>query len=249
MANLLELEFILTQAANVAFLLIIQYANGILVIKKNVRVNYTRKINHFLLFFIPIFLNRGYIYAESFELFTMGAFLAVFKFIFYIKPIRERVSFINVMFHSFDRPEDRPYTLLWIVTQTAAGYAVLIPMSLLFANNNIFHLILIPILVYGIGDGLAEPVGVRFGRIRYNAYALFTNRKYFRTIEGSAVVFLTSLVVVLFYASYFSQVQFIAALIAIPVGMTLAEAFSPHTWDSPIMFFVGYMILFGVKML
>jgi len=125
----------------------------------------------------------------------------------------------------------------------------LIPMSLLFANNNIFHLILIPILVYGIGDGLAEPVGVRFGRIRYNAYALFTNRKYFRTIEGSAVVFLTSLVVVLFYASYFSQVQFIAALIAIPVGMTLAEAFSPHTWDSPIMFFVGYMILFGVKML
>jgi hypothetical protein len=30
------------------------------------------------------------------------------------------------------------------------------------------------------------------------------------------------------------------------MGMTLAEAFSPHTWDTPYMFLVGTVSLLGI---
>ncbi len=246
---ILDWSFLLKQASNIFVLVAVQYCNGLLVLHKGVKVNYTRKINHFMLFFIPIFLNRGYAYEEDFLLYFLGAFMAVAKFIFYTRPVRDRVSLIRTMFRSFDRPEDRPRTLLWIVTQTAMGYMVLLPMGVLFAYYDLLHLMLIPILIYGIGDGLAEPVGVRFGRCKYPAYALFTGKEYFRTLEGSSMVFLTSVAVVLAFHSYFTTQQLILALLALPVIMTLAEAFSPHTWDSPIMFLVGYMTLFGIKMI
>jgi len=246
---LLDWSFLLKQVSNIFVLVAVQYCNGLLVLHKGVKVNYTRKINHFMLFFIPIYLNRGYAYEADFFLYFLGAFMAVAKFIFYTRPVRDRVPLIRTMFHSFDRPEDRPRTLLWIVTQTASGYMVLLPMGVLFAYYDLLYLMLIPILIYGIGDGLAEPVGVRFGRHKYPAYALFTGKEYFRTLEGSSMVFLTSVVVVLAFHSYFTTQQLIVALLALPVIMTLAEAFSPHTWDSPIMFLVGYMILFGIKMI
>lgn len=249
MEKIYDFSYILNQSSNVFFLVFIQYVNGLLVIHKNFRVNYTRKINHFLLFFIPIFLNRGYIHEEAFWLYAIGAVLAVAKFVFYVKPIRDRVPFIKTMFASFDRPEDRPYTLLWIVTQTSAGYLVLLPASLLFAYYDLFYLVTIPILIYGIGDGLAEPVGVRFGKHHYSAYALFTRRGYTRSLEGSAAVFVTSLVVVAFFHQYFEPRQLVVALLAVPVIMTLVEALSPHTWDAPTMFFAGYLTLFGIGVL
>jgi hypothetical protein len=37
----------------------------------------------------------------------------------------------------------------------------------------------------------------------------------------------------------FSTPQFIGALLIVPISITLAEAFSPHTWDTPYMFLVG----------
>lgn len=246
MENIFEWGFLLSQSFNVFLLVFSQYVNGLLVEYKNVKVNYTRKINHFLLFLIPIFLNQDLIHSENIGLFILGAALAVFKFVFYIKPIRERVPFIKTMFNSFDRPEDRPHTLLWITSQTAVGYLVLIPMSLLFANNGLLELVLIPIFIYSIGDGLAEPVGVYFGKHAYRVHALFTKKKYTRTLEGSSVVFLTSIGVILFYHASFSPGQFIVALLTVPILMTLAEALSPHTWDSPTMFLVGYLTLFNI---
>jgi dolichol kinase len=108
-------------------------------------------------------------------------------------------------------------------------------------------LILIPILITAIGDGLAEPVGVRFGRYKYRVSALFTDKKYYRTLEGSACVFITSLVIVGLYQAAFTAPQFVAAMIVMPVVMTLVEAFSPHTWDSPSLFLAGYLVLFGIS--
>lgn len=234
------------QLINIATLCLIQYSTGWLAKYKQVKVNYTRKINHFTLFFVPILIGRGYAIEESFGLFALGAVLALVKFVFYIQPIRKRIRIIAIMFNSFDRPEDRPYTLLWLTTQTAAGYLIILPMSILFRHYNLLHLALIPIIIYGIGDGLAEPVGVTFGRYQYAVKALFTNKKYVRTLEGSACVFFTSLIVLLFYYSHFSPRQLAVALATIPLLMTLAEAISPHTWDSPLMFLVGYLSLFGI---
>ena len=116
-------------------------------------------------------------------------------------------------------------------------------------TRKINHFVLIPILINGIGDGLAEPVGVRFGRHTYRVYALFSKRQYHRTLEGSACVFLSSLVIIAFHHDAFTLWQWIAALVLVPVCMTLAEAFSPHTWDTPFLFLTGYLAVFAVSLL
>ncbi|MBC8174032.1 MAG: hypothetical protein H8E82_00030, partial [Candidatus Marinimicrobia bacterium] len=95
-----------------------------------------------------------------------------------------------------------------------------------------------------IGDGLAEPIGIRFGKHKYQTFALFTKRKYVRTLEGSACVFITSLIVIILFGSSLSTIQFIVALIAFPIVMTLAEAKAPHSWDNPFLFSIGGVLLY-----
>ena len=227
----------------------IQYVTGSLVYYKGIKVNYTRKINHFALFFVPMFLDKFIPVKPSLELLIIGSILAVAGLIIYIKPVRIKSNFIQRMFLSFDRPEDRPNTLLWLSTQTAFGFLVLIPFIILFYTSGYEYLIIIPILVNGIGDGLAEPVGVRFGKHKYQTYALFSKIKYERTLEGSACVFITSVVVILFFQSGFTSSEFIYVIIIFPIVMTLSEAFAPHTWDTPFLFFFGYSIIYLIKII
>ncbi len=237
----------LNQLIKAALLYSTQYCTGLLVTYKGMKVNYTRKINHFILFLVPVYVDRGFAYEESFGLFVLGAFIAVLSLGIYLEPVRNRISIIATMFKSFDRPEDRPHTLLWLSTQLAAGYIVLIPMIVLFYYFDLMHLIFLPILINGIGDGLAEPVGVRFGRHSYTVKALFSRKKYVRTLEGSACVFFTTIIVLALSHSYLTSWQLVAALVFMPPLMTLAEAFSPHTWDTPFIFLVGYLTLFSIS--
>lgn len=237
----------LNQLIKAVLLYSTQYCTGLLVKYKGMKVNYTRKINHFILFLVPVYVDRGFAYEESFGLFVLGAFIAILSLAIYLEPVRNRVSIIATMFKSFDRPEDRPHTLLWLSTQLAAGYIVLIPMIVLFYFFDLMHLIFLPILINGIGDGLAEPVGVRFGKHSYTVRALFSRKKYVRTLEGSACVFFTTIIVLVLSHSYFTPWQLIAALVFMPPLMTLAEAFSPHTWDTPFLFLVGYLTLFSIS--
>jgi dolichol kinase len=244
-----EAVFLLNQTIKGVLLYLIQYGNGLLVRHRGVKVNYTRKINHFALFFIPMYLDRVFAYENSLGLFVLGSLLVIVTLAIYVKPVRDRVPFIATMFLSFDRPEDRPRTLLWLSTQITTGFLVIIPMIVLFTHQGLLDLVLIPVLINGIGDGLAEPVGVRFGRHKYEVYALFTDKKYVRSLEGSACVFIASLLIVAFHFVYFTQPQFIVALIALPFLMTLAEALAPHTWDTPFLFFVGYSSLFLISLI
>jgi len=98
------------------------------------------------------------------------------SFLIFIKPIRSRIPFIATAFSSFDRPEDRPYTILWFVIQELSGYLVLMPAIYLYEKYNIASLLSIPILVSVFGDGLAEPIGITFGKRRYLTYAIFSKK-------------------------------------------------------------------------
>ena len=155
----------------------VAYASGSLVYYKGVKVNYTRKINHFALFFVPMVLDNIVPLEPSIESIIIGSSLSVGSLIIYIKPVRNKSRIIQRMFLSFDRPEDRPNTLLWLSTQITVGYLILIPFIIYFFTIGYGNLILIPILVIVIGDGLAEPVGVKFGKIQYNTYSLFSTKK------------------------------------------------------------------------
>jgi len=119
----------------------------------------------------------------------------------------------------------------------------MLPMIWLCGQWGLESLVLIPILINVIGDGLAEPVGVRFGTHEYKTKALFTNKEYVRTLEGSACVLITGFIVVAMYFDYFTPIQFVLAMLIVPIVMTLTEAYSPHTWDTPFLMFTGYASL------
>jgi dolichol kinase len=239
-------DFALFQVSVLASLVTVQYCAGLLVRHKRIKVNYTRKINHFALFFIPVFLRSVFPHEQSFWRFVAGCVIGTVSLFIYIKPIRDRISIIATMFLSFDRPEDRPNTLWWLFTQILAGYIVLVPAVIFFVLNGLAEIIWIPILIIAFGDGLAEPVGIRFGKHQYETYAFFSKKKYVRSMEGSACVFLASIVVVAVFHSSFTQLQFIFALIFVPFLMTFVEAFSPHTWDGPTLTLAGYSALYAI---
>ena len=239
-------DFLWFQISILASLLTIQYCTGLLVRHKGVKVNYTRKINHFALFFVPLFLRSVFPHEPSFGRFITGCVIGTLILFIYIKPLRNKIPGIATMFLSFDRPEDRPHTLRWLVIQYIASYIVLIPILIYLDSIGKPSLLLIPFLVNGIGDGLAEPVGVRFGRHKYSVYALFSKKKYVRSLEGSACVFVTSIVTVLLLYTSFTPNQFLAAIVSIPISMTLTEAIAPHTIDSPFLYAASGLATFGI---
>lgn len=229
--------------------LLLFYLCGHVVNRYSVRVNYTRKIMHFALFFLPQSLLSIFPYQTSVMTAIMNAVLTLCVLGLFVKPLRERFIPLGVMFRAIDRPEDRPYTLLWLITQFLASYLVIMPLVFVLEHLHLRELLSIPILIIGVGDGLAEPVGVRFGKHHYQTKAIFSDRKYTRSIEGSLCVFVVSVLAICYYKQMFSDLQFVTALTIIPILMTITEALSPHTWDSPFLYLIGGLSLIFVLQL
>lgn len=224
----------------------IAYYGGRLVQDHSVKVNYTRKLNHFAHFFLPILL-PFILYEPSGKELLLTTFLSLAFFLLFVKPIRDRVKIIRVMFMSFDRPEDRPYTLLWTTSQIVVAMVMLIPIRYYEYLTGLYGLALLPVLVNGIGDGLAEPVGVKFGKHRYKTKALFVKRSYERSIEGSLCVLLSTFFALFILRDLLSHQEMFAAIILLPIVMTITEAKSPHTWDAPFLYLVGGSLMILIK--
>ncbi len=223
---------------------VIVFLEGLLVLKLNWKVNYTRKINHFFVFFSPYLLKTIFPFEETLYSQIIIALVGLSTLTIYLKPIRENIKIVTIMFAAFDRPEDRPHTLKWLFTQYLVTYIVAVPLWLLFDRLGHTEAIPIIILINAIGDGLAEPIGIRWGKHKYKVKALFTKTTYTRSLEGSACVFFVSFFAIAAYYNSFTPYQLIAAFIAVPIVSTLAEAKSPHTWDSPFIFlFTGISLL------
>jgi phytol kinase len=228
---------------------VIVFLEGLLVLKFNWKVNYTRKINHFFVFFSPYLLKLIFPFEECLYSQILIAMVGLSTLVIYIKPIRENVNFVATMFAAFDRPEDKPHTLKWLFTQYLVTYLVAVPLWLIFDRIGHTEAIPIIILINAVGDGLAEPIGIKFGKHKYKVKALFTTTSYTRSIEGSACVFVVGVLAIVAYHTSFSTLQFIIALLFVPTVATLAEAKSPHTWDSPFIFlFTGISLLLIYQM-
>jgi phytol kinase len=236
----------LSEAIRSAALFALAYALGTQVLRGRIRVNYTRKVLHFTLFFVPLALYGSLPYRGGADtaLFSSLVFLA--SILLMSEPLRTRSRFLATAFAAFDRPEDRPFTLRWLSTQILATYAVLLLLIVWLQRYDKVALIYITVLVAAIGDGLAEPVGVRFGRHTYRTRALFTDRTYTRSLEGSACVLLSGILAVFLLRGQLEPAQFALALLVIPIAMTLAEARSPHTWDGPFLYLAGGLATIAV---
>ena len=211
------------------------------------KVNYTRKLQHFAAYLAPLinpFGKHDGLLPHLWEtLFVMLTFLVL------IKPLRENVRFFMLQFNSMDRPEDRPHTLKWIILgNLLPGLLLSVYFQYLFEKVlNAPFLVMIVVIAVSIGDGLAEPVGMYLGKHKYTVPAWNFKRRYTRSYAGSACVFFTTLIAVLaFNADFQTMRQFIAAIVILPPLMTFAEAFAPHSMDTPVMMLSGYTVLAGI---
>merc|ERR1719424_746652 len=103
------------------------------------------------------------------------------------------------------------------------------------------------VFITGLGDGLAEPVGIYLGRHKYFCSSLGGTRKYRRSLEGSACVFLSGLIFTTCWYNYFTTAwEYWLVMLILPPLMTYAEAKSPHTMDTPFLMGIGGLVLWLV---
>ncbi len=215
-----------------------------LVQKEKLKVNYSRKILHFAQLLSIFIINKTF-FNYSIEYFAISGALSLVESLIMVEPLRRRSRFIAFMFLSYDRPEDRPHTVRLVATQVLGMTVVLIGVAYLYQFSGLpLDLLAIPLLITAFGDGLAEPVGVYFGKHKYKAKDLFGDRIYTRSYEGSSMVFFSSICALIFFSKLFLLNELICLFILVPLLMTLTEAYSPHTWDNPFMYLVGGLAVY-----
>ncbi len=242
-------DFVIAQIIIFASLQLGAYALGLAVRTFDIKVNYTRKALAFFVMMSAYLVHIFYSYEGTHltGVINMAVFLLWMGS--YCDFCRKRSVFLRTAFLAIDRPEDRPYTLLWFSTQTIAAYIVMVIMMWLLDFYSYSNLIVMTLFVSSIGDSLAEPVGVRFGRVKYKTKALFVDRIYERSYMGSFCVLLSGYVGVYLAGHSLSAVQYWIFFVILPPLLTLAEAKSPHTWDQPfIMLFGGVLTLLIVAL-
>jgi len=228
--------FWINQILKYCLILVIQYGMAMLVIHYNVKVNYTRKVIHMSYFLWPQLLDKELsTYNKDKYTEFWNVWIVLFLLFLGCKHIRDKITIINTMFKAVDRPEDQPYTLIWFSSQIISTLIILIPFSVYFSRIHKINLVFIPILINALADGLAEPVGIRFGKNKYKTRACLSTVEYERSYEGSFCVFIVSFIIIMFYLPYLHTNQYIFCLLTIPILTTLTEAYSPHTWDSPLI--------------
>jgi hypothetical protein len=124
--------FWVSEVSKVLLESLIGFLGGLVVVYKNVKVNYTRKIQHLFAFLLPL-LFHSFLPKPSSDTglykpvisACWGYWFVLLAFLVVIYPVRTRVRFVSVMFSCLDRPEDRPHTLKWMVTQVVLGYVII----------------------------------------------------------------------------------------------------------------------------
>lgn len=129
------------------------------------------------------------------------------------------------MFFGYARESDAPHERFHVWFSWLVSIAGLVAIDLLFRDLTVTRT---AGLVLGLADGLAEPVGVRWGKRRYRAPSVLGGKPTTRSLEGSAVVFASTAAVVL--ATHGFGAVGLALVLAVVV--TTAEALTPHGLDN-----------------
>ena len=211
------------------------------------KVNYTRKIQHFAAYLVPLLSPP----TEPFGILPhlWESLFVLFMFLVLIKPIREFSTFFMLQFNSLDRIEDRPNTLKWIVLGNMLPGLLIITIFKQLFETHLGLPLLASIVVFtvAIGDGMAEPVGTYLGKKKYIVPSWNLKNRYVRSYVGSACVYFFAVLFLLLYRGQFANPQeFWSAMILFPPIMTLSEAFAPHSMDTPIMMLIGFSLLFAI---
>ena len=222
---------------------------GYIISSKNhwFKVNYTRKIQHFAAYLVPLLSPPTKPFGILPHLWE--SLFVLLMFLVLIKPIREFSKFFMLQFNSLDRIEDRPNTLKWIVLgNMLPGLLIITIFKQLFETYlNLPLLASIVVFTVAIGDGFAEPVGTYLGKKKYIVPSWNIKNRYVRSYAGSACVYFFAVLFILLYKGQFANpLEFWTAIVLFPPIMTLSEAFAPHSMDTPLMMLIGFSLLFGI---
>ncbi len=220
-----------------------------LVKEGKLKVNYSRKVVHFTHILSTLFINRTF-FNYSIEYFVISGTISLAESLIMVEPIRKRVRLVAFIFLSYDRPEDRPHTVRLAATQVLGMNVALIGVAYLYSLSGLaLDLLALPLIITAFGDGLAEPVGVRFGKRKYQTKDLFGDRVYTRSYEGSSMVFLSSIAASASFSYLFHMNELICVFAVLPLLMTITEAYSPHTWDNPFLYLIGGLAIYFIVLI
>ena len=230
-------------------------ACGLAVVTKGWNEGYSRKVCHVVMYLTPFLVhlawpsNDASADAGTPSIWDMSwtVWFQFLPFYLQIKPLRRRSTFLMLVFRAYDRAQDRPHTLTWLLTQLAGGYVVILALYLYLQARGADvvppgagRAILIPIVVNVFGDGLAEPVGIRFGRhnARGRSGTTVSAARGVQTHGGGIAMVHSRRGCGADVGRSPLLGDAIRSLAALPPVMTV-EAYAPHTWDNPFITLVG----------
>ena len=192
--------------------------------QKGTRTGYTRKVFHFLIFGTVAALEWR-LGTPAVCLFggtcTMAVFFAIWR------------GPGSLLYEALARPGDEPHRTFFI----------LVPYFTTLVGGLVANIVFGPVavtgyLVTGLGDAIGEPAGTLFGKHHYRVRSL-SSVPATRSLEGSAAVFIMSVVALLLAAAVSPHITLAAfgipRVLAIAAASTLVEAVSPHGWDNATM--------------
>jgi phytol kinase len=203
---------------------------------KGLKTGYTRKVFHVLIFLSAVVIQMIW----GLQLVCLFG-VAVSVVIGYAIMRGEG----HQLYEAIAREQDAPRRTYYIIAPYFATLFGGIASNILFGPFSV-----IGYLVGGIGDAAGEPIGTRWGRHRYRAPS-FGRVQVTRSLEGSAGVFVVSLLAIAAGVAVCPQLHFTFRTVAmLPVLATvcaLLEAVSPHGWDNTVMqivpAFMAYALL------
>jgi phytol kinase len=147
----------------------------------------------------------------------------------------------NILYEAIAREQDAPYRSRYIIYSYLATFGGGVLTNLLFGK---FYAIF-GYLITGIGDAVAEPIGVLFGKHRYRVIN-FDKKEAYRSVEGSAAVFIATFLVLLICAYFMPEhlMMNIPRIFYCSVICTIIEAVSPQGWDNLLMQLAGGLSVF-----
>lgn len=237
---------------------ITMYLCGRAVATLSLKVSYSRKIVHVIFFLSPavdIFLpSIDKKFKWIIACWNIHAIIWILLLI--TKPVRSRFEIIQTMYSSSNRLTDRGLTQIYAFCQILSSIIIISSFSIIFEILYLSQkLLFIPILSVALGDGMAEVVAqfiqdfnICGGPHQYTVTGCCSgDRQFVRSYEGSATVFLGTLISILTVYEEFNKYQLIFIICALPITMTIMEAKAPHSLDNPFLLAWGYFMIILVS--
>lgn len=143
------------------------------------------------------------------------------------------------------RERDAPHARLFFFLPLIAGNVALVAAACVFPVN----FVRVAFFTAAISDGVAEPVGLRFGR--NNRFAVkdpLWRRTNTKSVAGSLAVLLTSCAIALifFAAAGKTGPAAMAGGVAYAVAVTCLEALAPRGLDNMLLLFFGSFVILAI---